>query len=99
MTDMSEQLLHLFVSEALEGVQALGREQVVYAEAAAAAPRFVAGNPSDGAFRSVERRRDRAVEEVLAMCLEDEFGCLRRGGDDGGDGAEAESDERAAVDF
>lgn len=82
--------MDLSVAEVLEEVEALGCEHLGAAYAPAVAPAVVSGDPGEGVFGvglSSDGVGNGAVGEVLVVGLEDFFGGVRGGGDDGGDGA------------
>lgn len=76
------------VSVVLEGVEALSREHLGAAYAPAVAPPVVSGRPGEGVFRvglGSDGVRYKAVGEGLVVGLEDFFGGVPGGGDDGRD--------------
>ena len=67
------------------------------ANSAAIVPHMVTRDPSKCVFKirhCHDSIRNRMIQEVVNMVLEDWFGCLREGSDHGGDRAKAERDER-----
>lgn len=98
LADVSDELLDLPVAEVTEDVEPLGGEHLRVADTAAVAPAMVAGDPSKGSF-GVWLRGDGveegAIGEGLVVGVEELAGHVGGGGDDDGDGTEAEGDEGA----
>ena len=96
--EVVHELVHLAVAEVLEDVEPLVGEDLRGAEAAAAAPPWVAGGPGEG-VKDVglggDGGGDGAVGEGLVVLLEDFLGSGGGGGDGDGDGAEAQGHEGA----
>ena len=82
----------------LEEFEALGCEHLGGAHVPVVAPAMVSRDLGEGVFGmglGSDRVKNEVVGERLVVDLEDFFGGIRGGGDDGGDGAKVEGHKRA----